>query len=52
LRPTVGGYKVFPDGKHLVVAVEVWPSAKSIADSVKRDDERARSRSRRGPTTS
>ncbi|MEO7732396.1 MAG: S9 family peptidase, partial [Kofleriaceae bacterium] len=44
LPADVGGYKIFPDGKHLIVAVEVWPTAKSIADSVKRDDERAKSK--------
>src|SRR3954471_11055416 len=40
----VGGFRVFPDGKHLVVALEVWPDAKSLAESVKRDEERARSK--------
>jgi dipeptidyl aminopeptidase/acylaminoacyl peptidase len=44
LPADVGGFKLFPDGKHLVVAVEVWPDAKSIAESVKRDEERARSK--------
>jgi dipeptidyl aminopeptidase/acylaminoacyl peptidase len=44
LPTDVSDYKIFPDGKHLIVAVEVWPTAKSIADSVKRDDERARSK--------
>ncbi|HEU4726906.1 MAG TPA: S9 family peptidase [Kofleriaceae bacterium] len=44
LAADVDGFKVFPDGKHLVLAVEVWPDAKSIADSVKRDDERAKSK--------
>ena len=44
LPADVGGFKIFPDGKHLIVAVEVWPTAKSIADSVKRDDERAKSK--------
>ena len=44
LPADIGGFKLFPDGKHLVVAVEVWPDAKSIAESVKRDDERAKSK--------
>lgn len=42
LAADVGGFKLFPDGKHLLVAVEVWPDARSIADSVKRDEERAK----------
>jgi dipeptidyl aminopeptidase/acylaminoacyl peptidase len=44
LPADVDGFKLFPDAKHLVVALEVWPDAKSIAESVKRDDERARSK--------
>jgi dipeptidyl aminopeptidase/acylaminoacyl peptidase len=44
LATDVNGFKLFPDGKHLVVAVDVWPEAKSIAESVKRDEERAKSK--------
>ncbi len=44
LPADVGSFKLFHDGKHLVVAVEVWPDAKSIAESVKRDEERAKSK--------
>jgi dipeptidyl aminopeptidase/acylaminoacyl peptidase len=44
LATDVNGFKLFPDGKHLVVAIDVWPDAKSVADSVKRDDERAKSK--------
>jgi len=44
LPADVNGFKLFPDGKHLVLAVEVWPDAKSIAESVKRDDDRAKSK--------
>jgi dipeptidyl aminopeptidase/acylaminoacyl peptidase len=33
----VNGFAVFPDGKRLALAVDVWPDAKSIADSVKQD---------------
>src|SRR6185295_5970537 len=44
LPSDVNGFKLFPDGKHLVVALDVWPDAKSIAESAKRDDERARSK--------
>jgi len=44
LPADVNGFKLFPDGKHLVVAVDVWPDAKSIAESVKRDEDRARTK--------
>ncbi len=44
LAADVNGFKLFPDGKHLVVAVDVWPDAKSIAESVKRDESRAKSK--------
>jgi dipeptidyl aminopeptidase/acylaminoacyl peptidase len=44
LPTDVNGFRLFPDGKHLVVAVDVWPTAKSLADSVKRDSERAKSK--------
>src|SRR4051794_30000387 len=26
----VGGFKLFPDGKHLVLSVDVWPTAKTL----------------------
>jgi dipeptidyl aminopeptidase/acylaminoacyl peptidase len=44
LATEINGFKVFPDGKHLILAVDVWPDARSIAESAKRDDERARSK--------
>jgi dipeptidyl aminopeptidase/acylaminoacyl peptidase len=44
LPSDVNGFKVFPDGKRLIVAIDVWPDAKSIAESVKRDEERAKSK--------
>ena len=44
LQADLNGFKLFPDGKHLVVAADVWPDAKSIAESAKRDDERAKSK--------
>jgi dipeptidyl aminopeptidase/acylaminoacyl peptidase len=40
----VSGFKLFPDGKHLIVAIDVWPDARTIAESVKRDEERAKSK--------
>ena len=33
----VNGFLVFPDGKRLLVAMDVWPDAKSLADSLKLD---------------
>jgi dipeptidyl aminopeptidase/acylaminoacyl peptidase len=33
----VGGFKLFPDGKRLVVTMDVWPESKTLADSIKRD---------------
>jgi len=44
LPADVNGFKLFPDGKHLVLAIDVWPDAKSIAESVKRDEDRAKSK--------
>src|SRR5262245_27920055 len=46
LPSDINGFKVFPDGKRLIIAVDVWPDAKSIAESVKRDEERAKSKSK------
>ena len=44
LPTDVGGFALFPDGKKLVVALEVYPDAKSLADSVKRDEARDKSK--------
>src|SRR5690606_16204423 len=38
------GFRVFPDGKRLVVAADVWPDARTIAESVKRDEAKAKSK--------
>ena len=38
----VGGFKLFPDGKRLVVALEVWPESRTLADSLKRDEAEAK----------
>ena len=46
LPTDIGGFKVFPDGKRIVVAAEVWPDAKTLAESAKRDDDKARSKSK------
>jgi dipeptidyl aminopeptidase/acylaminoacyl peptidase len=40
----VGGFKLFPDGKRLAVALEVWPEARTIAESLKRDDAEAKNK--------
>ncbi len=37
LATDVGGFALFPDGKRLVLAIDVWPTAKTIAASLKRD---------------
>jgi dipeptidyl aminopeptidase/acylaminoacyl peptidase len=34
----VNGFRLFPDGKRLAVAIDVWPDAKSLADSVAKDE--------------
>ena len=41
----VGGFKLFPDGKHLLLAADVWPDAKTLADSAKHDAEKAKAKS-------
>jgi dipeptidyl aminopeptidase/acylaminoacyl peptidase len=44
LPTDINGFKLFPDGKRLVLAIDVWPDARSIAESLKRDEERAKSK--------
>ena len=39
----VGGYKLFPDGR-ILVALEVFPDAKTLGETVKRDDAKAKSK--------
>ncbi|HTJ41661.1 MAG TPA: S9 family peptidase, partial [Kofleriaceae bacterium] len=46
LATDVGGFRVFPDGKRLLLAIEVWPNAKSIADSLKMDDAAAKKKTK------
>ncbi|MBP9086787.1 MAG: S9 family peptidase [Kofleriaceae bacterium] len=41
----IGGFKIFPDGKRLLLAIEVWPTAKSLAASNKLDDDQAKASS-------
>jgi dipeptidyl aminopeptidase/acylaminoacyl peptidase len=40
----IDGFHVFPDGKRMALAIDVWPDAKTLADSVKRDEEKAKSK--------
>ena len=44
LATDVGGYKLFPDGKRMILAIDVWPDARSIDESNKRDDQKAKSK--------
>jgi dipeptidyl aminopeptidase/acylaminoacyl peptidase len=37
LGTDINGFKLMPDGKRFVLAIDVWPSAKSLAESIKRD---------------
>lgn len=39
----INGFRPLPDGR-LVLAIDVWPKAKTIADSVKLDDAKAKSK--------
>ena len=38
----VDGYKLFPDGKRLALALDVYPDAKTLADTAKRDEAAAK----------
>jgi dipeptidyl aminopeptidase/acylaminoacyl peptidase len=40
----LNGYKLFPDGKRLVVAIDVWPDAKTLDDTNKRDEQKSKSK--------
>lgn len=40
----VAGFALFPDGKRLALAMDVWPDAKSIAESARRDAEKAKAK--------
>src|SRR5690349_19616359 len=35
LDTDINGFKLMPDGKRLVLAIDVWPTAKTLADSIK-----------------
>src|SRR6266480_3117916 len=36
----VNGFKLFPDGKRLALAIDVWPDAKTLAESAKHDEDK------------
>ncbi len=40
----INGFKLVGDGKRLILAADVWPEARSLAESVKRDEARAKSK--------
>jgi Tol biopolymer transport system component len=44
LDTDINGFKLMPDGKRLVLAIDVWPAAKSLAESVKLDDTKSKSK--------
>jgi len=40
----INGFKLVPGSESLVLAIDVYPGAKTLADTAKRDDERAKSK--------
>ncbi|MBA3395278.1 MAG: S9 family peptidase [Deltaproteobacteria bacterium] len=42
----LNGFELFPDGKRLVVPIDVWPDAKTLAETVKRDEAKEKSKSK------
>ncbi len=46
LATDINGYDLFPDGKRMVLAIDVWPGAKTLSDSIKLDDSKAKSKSK------
>ena len=44
LPTDINGFTLFPDGKRMALAIDVWPDSKTLADSVKRDEEKAKSK--------
>ena len=44
LDTDLNGFKLMPDGKRLVLAIDVWPDAKTLSESIKRDDAKAKSK--------
>jgi dipeptidyl aminopeptidase/acylaminoacyl peptidase len=46
LDTDINGFKLMPDGKRLVLAIDVWPTAKTLADSIKLDADKSKSKSK------
>ncbi len=46
LATDINGYDLFPDGKRMVLAIDVWPGAKTLGDSIKHDEDKAKSKSK------
>jgi dipeptidyl aminopeptidase/acylaminoacyl peptidase len=44
LPTDLNGFRLFPDGKRMIVAADVWPETKTLAESVKRDEAQAKSK--------
>jgi dipeptidyl aminopeptidase/acylaminoacyl peptidase len=44
LDTDINGFKLMPDGKRLVLAIDVWPTAKTLADSIKLDDQKSKTK--------
>ena len=44
LGTDINGFTLMPDGKRLVLAIDVWPDAKTLADSIKRDEAKSKSK--------
>jgi dipeptidyl aminopeptidase/acylaminoacyl peptidase len=40
----LNGFTLYPDGKHLALAADVWPDAKTLAESAKRDRHESKSK--------
>ncbi|HEY0254605.1 MAG TPA: S9 family peptidase, partial [Kofleriaceae bacterium] len=40
----INGFRIFPDGKRLVLTADVYPDAKTFAETAKRDDDKAHSK--------
>ncbi|MDX2088742.1 MAG: S9 family peptidase [Kofleriaceae bacterium] len=46
LATDINGFSVFPDGKRLLLAIDVWPEAKTLADSLKKDEAASKAKSK------
>ncbi len=46
LPTDINGFDLFPDGKRLLLAIDVWPTTKTLAESIKRDEAEAKKKSK------